>query len=152
MRKIFTLYAGMVRYKLTAHNVFINTSLTFSQRMFRELIKKRDQWIKSEPWLPHLDDEIISRASMKNYITECVRIAWRMVNLLPPLKIVQVNQVHGEKFDDFFQTEKEEGKEKTPTITVCVWPALIDYDGDEVLVKGAAVIIPKPKRQREQVV
>ncbi|KAL9965718.1 hypothetical protein ACROYT_G029560 [Oculina patagonica] len=127
----------------------VNCDLTdLEKRMLRELTKKRDQWRKSEPWLPHLDDEIISRTSMKNYITECVRIAWRMVNLLPPLKIVQVNQVHGDKFDDFFQTEKEEAKEKTPTMTVCVWPALTDYDGDEVFVKGTAVIIPKPKRQQ----
>lgn len=130
--------------------LLISTSLTFSQRMIRELTKKYDQWTKSEPWLPLLDDEIISR--MKSYITECVRIAWRMVNLLPPLKIVLTNQVHSAKFDDFFQTEKEEAKEKTPTITVCVWPALTDYDGDEVLVKGTAVIIPKPKRQQEHAV
>lgn len=114
--------------------------------MLIELKKHRDQWTKSEPWLPHLDDEIISK--MKNYITECVRIAWRMVNLLPPLKIVQVNQVHGEKFNDFFERE-EEVKEKTPTITVCVWPALTDYNSDEVLVKGTAAIIPKPKQQRQ---
>ena len=128
----------------------VNTSLTFPQRMFRELKKKRDQWIKSEPWLPQLDDEILSR--MKSFITECVRIAWRMVNLLPPLKIVLESQVCDERFEDFFHTEKEEVREKTPTITLCVWPALTDYDGDEVLVKGTVVIIPKPKRQQECVV
>lgn len=120
--------------------------------MFRELTKKRDQWMKSEPWLPQLDDKIILGSRMKSYITDCVRIAWRMVNLLPPLKIVLANQVHGERFEDFFQTEKEEVKEKTETITVCVWPALTDYDSDEVLVKGTVVIIPKPKRQQEHLV
>jgi len=108
---------------------------------------KRDQWIKTEPWLPQLDDEILSR--MTGYINECVRIAWRMVNLLPPLKIVLENQVCGERFEDFFQTENEEVTEKTPTNTLCVWPALTDYRGDEVLFKGAVVIIPKPKRQQE---
>ncbi len=116
--------------------------------MVIELKKYRDQWRKSEPWLPHLNDEMITK--MKNYITDCVRIAWRMVNLLPPLKIVLVNQVHGEKFDEFFEREEPEVKESTPTITVCVWPALADYDSDEVLVKGTAAILPKPKQQQQQ--
>lgn len=71
-----------------------------------------------------------------------------MVNLLPPLKIVLVNQVHGERFNDFFDKEEEEVKEKTPTITVCIWPALSDYNSDEVLVKGTAAIIPKPLKQQ----
>jgi len=130
--------------------LFINASLIFPQRTFRELKKKRDQWIKSDPWLPQLEDEILSK--MKSFITDCVRIAWRMVNLLPPLKIMLANEVGGERFDDYFQTEKEEVKERTSTITLCVWPALTDYHGDEVLVKGTVVIIPKPKRQQEHVV
>lgn len=118
--------------------------------MFRELKKKRDQWIKSEPWLPQLHDEIISR--MKSFITECVRITWRMVNLLPPLKIMLANEVRDERFDDYFQTEEEETKEKTETTTLCVWPALTDHDSDEVLVKGRVVIISKPKRQQGHLV
>lgn len=114
--------------------------------------KERDQWIKSEPWLPQLGDEILSR--MKSFITDCVRIAWRMVNLLPPLKIMLTNEddLKGERFDDFFNTEKEEVKERTPTMTLCVWPALTDYDGNEVLVKGSVVIIQRPKRRQEQMV
>ena len=62
------------------------------------------------------------------------------------------DEVDVQKFDDYFQTEKEEVKEGTSTITLCVWPALTDYHGDEVLVKGTVVIIPKPKRQQECVV
>lgn len=58
----------------------------------------------------------------------------------------------GERFDDYFNTEKEAVEERTPTITLCVWPALTDYDGNEVLVKGKAVIIQKPKRRQEQLV
>lgn len=122
----------------------------FLQRMFRELKKKREQWIKSEPWLPQLEDEVLSR--MKSFITDCVRITWRMVNLLPPLKIMLASEVARERFDDYFHTEKEEVKEKTLTDTLCVWPALTDCDGDEVLVKGTVVIIPKPKRRHEQLV
>lgn len=153
----FVIYAGspqcsiFVKMQILAiYLQFINASLTFPQRTFRELKKKRDQWTKSYPWLPQLEDEILS--GMKSFITDCVRIAWRMVNLLPPLKIMLANEVDGEKFDDYFQTEKEEVKERTSTITLCVWPALTDYRSDEVLVKGTVVIIPKPKRQQEYVV
>ena len=128
----------------------LNTSLSFLQRMFRELKKKRDQWIKSEPWLPQLEDVVLSR--MKSFITDCVRIAWRMVNLLPPLKIMLTSEVARERFDDYFHTEKEEVKEKTLTDTLCVWPALTDCDGNEVLFKGTVVIIPKAKRRQEQLV
>ncbi|KAJ7330656.1 Mitochondria-eating protein [Desmophyllum pertusum] len=122
------------------------------EKMYLELKNHRDQWNRSEPWLPHLDDKII--AKMENYIKDCVRIAWRMVTLLPPLKIVLVNDgdLHDEQFDDFFQTEVEENKENTPTIEVCVWPALTDYNSDEVLVKGTSVIIPKPKQPKQHVV
>jgi len=116
--------------------------------LLKELKKHHDQWRKSEPWLPLLEDGIISR--MMSYITECVRIAWRMVNLLPPLKIVLVSQVHGERFNEFFEKEEEEVKEKTPTIKICIWPAVSDYTSGEVLIKGTAAIIPKPKQLKNQ--
>lgn len=122
--------------------------MLFQQEVLKELKKHNDQWRKSEPWLPLLDDEIISK--MTSYITDCVRIAWRMVNLLPPLKIVSVNQVHGEKFNEFFDKEEEEVKEKTPTIKVCIRPAVSDYISGEVLIKGTAAIIPKPKQLKNQ--
>ena len=70
-----------------------------------------------------------------------MRIAWRMVNLLPPLKIVLVSQVHGEKFNEFFEIEEEEVEEKASTIKVCIWPAVSDYLSGEVLIKGTAAII-----------
>ena len=73
-----------------------------------------------------------------------------MVNLLPPLKIVLVSQVHGEKFNEFFDQEEEEVKEKTPTIKVCIWPAVSDYISGEVIIKGTAAIIPKPKQLKNQ--
>jgi len=116
--------------------------------VLRELKNSHDMWRKSEPWLPLLDDDKISR--MRSYIMECVRIAWRMVNLLPPLKIVLVNQVHGERFNDHFDKEEEEVKEGMPTIKVCIWPAVSDYISDEVLVKGTAAIIQKPKQLKNQ--
>ena len=116
--------------------------------MLNELRKSHDKWRKSEPWLPFLDDDKISK--MMSYIMDCVRIAWRMVNLLPPLKIVLVNQVRGERFNNYFDKEEEEVKEGTPTIKVCIWPAVSDYISDEVLVKGTAAIIPKPKQLKNQ--
>lgn len=132
-------------------SIFINASLTFPQRTFEELKKKRDQWIISEPWLPQLEDEILSR--MKSFITDCLRIAWRMVNLLPPLKIMLADDdLKGERFDDFFHIEKEVVRESTLTRTLCVWPTLTDYDGNEVLVKGSVVMIQAPKRRQEQTV
>jgi len=115
----------------------------FQQEVIKELKKRSDQWKKSEPWLPLLDDEIISK--MTSYITECVRIAWRMVNLLPPLQIVSASKIRGEKFSELFEKEEEEVEENTPTLTVFIWPAVSDAITSEVLIKGTAAIIPEPK-------
>ena len=85
---------------------------------------------------------------VKNYIKDCVRIAWRMVNLLPPLKIKTIDDVQGRAFDEFFGTEVEENKEQAQTMKVCVWPAVTDRDHpDDVLLKGAAVILPIPTKK-----
>ena len=115
--------------------------ILLSQKTLAELKKFRDQWIKDDPMLPYLDDDILFK--MKNFITECVQISWRMVNQLPPIKIVQANKMHDERFEEFFEKEEEELKEKVPTMTICVWPALTDSKGDEVLAKGKAAIIPR---------
>ena len=115
--------------------------ILLSQKTLAELKKFRDQWIKDDPLLPYLNDDILVK--MKNFITECVQISWRMVTQLPPIKIVQANKMHGERFEEFFEKEEEELKEKVPTMTICVWPALTDSKGDEVLAKGKAAIIPK---------
>lgn len=118
--------------------------ILLSQKTFAELKKFRDQWIKDDPMLPYLDDDILFK--MKNFITECVQISWRMVNQLPPIKILQANQMYGERFEEFFEIEKEL-KEKVPTMTICVWPALTDSKGHEVLAKGKAAIIPSRQTQ-----
>ena len=119
--------------------------ILLSQKTLAELKKFREQWKKDDPLLPYLDDDILSK--MKNFIAECVQISWRMVNQLPPIKIVQANKMHGERFEEFFEKEEEELKEKVPTMTICVWPALTDYMGHEVLAKGKAAIIPKRQTQ-----
>ena len=59
------------------------------------------------------------------------------------MKITLANEVHGKKFEEFFEKEEEELKERVSTVTICVWPALTDFKGDEVLAKGKAAIIPK---------
>ena len=111
------------------------------QKTLTELRKFRDQWRKEDPLLPYLDDNILLK--MKNFIAECVQISWRMVNQLPPIKITQANKVHGERFEEFFEMEEEEVTERASTVTICVWPALTDSEGDEVLAKGKAAIIPR---------
>lgn len=115
--------------------------ILLSQKTLTELRKFREEWVKEDPLLPHLDDDILCK--MKNFITECVQISWRMVNQLPPMKITLANKVRGKKFEEFFEKEEEELKERVPTVTICVWPALTDFKGDEVLAKGKAAIIPK---------
>lgn len=111
------------------------------EKTVTELKKFRDQWRKEDPLLPYLDDNILLK--MKNFIAECVQISWRMVNQLPPIKITQANKVHGERFEEFFEMEEEEVTERASTVTICVWPALTDSEGDEVLAKGKAAIIPR---------
>ena len=112
----------------------------------RELTSLRDQWKKKHPWLPYLEDNILAHAKIKNYVKECLRIAWRMVNLLPPLKIVTPVEVQDKAFDDFFEREIDDNKENADTMKVCVWPAVIDEDNpNDVVVKGTVAIIPRQK-------
>ena len=69
-----------------------------------------------------------------------------MVNLLPPLKIVTIDKVESKsKLDEYFEKEVEENKEKTQTMNVCVWPAVMDCYNNEVLLKGKLTLIPSPK-------
>lgn len=84
---------------------------------------------------------------MKNYIKECLRIAWRMVNLLPPLKVVTPDEVcEKAAFDEFFDKEIDASKENADTMKVCVWPAVIEGDNpNDVIVKGAMAIISRQK-------
>ena len=115
--------------------------ILLSQKTLTELRKYRDEWIKEDHLLPYLDDDILLK--MKNFIAECVQISWRMVNQLPPLKIEPANKVRPRRFEEFFEKEEEELTEKVPTVTICVWPALIDSNSDEVLAKGKALIVPR---------
>ena len=82
---------------------------------------------------------------MQSFIRDCLRLAWRMVNLLPPLKIVTVDEVDVGKLDEYFEKEVEEIRDSTKTMNVCVWPAVMECYNDEVLQKGGLAIIPKPK-------
>ena len=82
---------------------------------------------------------------MQSFIRDCLRLAWRMVNLLPPLKIVTVDEVDVGKLDEYFEKEVEENRERRKTMNVCVWPAVMECYNDEVLQKGGSAIIPKPK-------
>lgn len=105
----------------------------------------REFWAEHYPWLPYLDDNAMKNLKVKNYIKDCVRISWRMVNLLPPLNIMTIDDLQDRAFDEFFDTDVEENKENAQTMKVCVWPAVTDphHPGD-VLVKGAVVVLPKP--------
>lgn len=116
------------------------------KEMMRKLTSLRDQWKKKYPSLPYLEDTILNHVRMKNYIKECLRIAWRMVNLLPPLKVVTPDEVCEKAFDEFFDKEIDANKENADTMIVCVWPAVIDGDNlNEVIVKGTVAIIPRQK-------
>lgn len=107
---------------------------------------RRDQWKTENPLLPYLEDSILTHTRIKNYIRECLRVAWRMVNLLPPLKIVTPDAVPGNAFDSFFEKEIDDNKENAHTMQVCVWPAVIDGDNlNDVILKGMVAIIPRPK-------
>ena len=111
-----------------------------------ELTSFRDYWQDQYPWLPYLEDNKMKSDRMKSFIKECLRIAWRMVNLLPPLKIVTIDKVESRsKLDEYFEKEVEENKEKTQTMNVCVWPAVMDCYNNEVLLKGKLTLIPSPK-------
>ena len=114
--------------------------------MMTELQQRYQEWRTSSPMIPHLDDGILKNTKMANYIKECLRLAWRMVNLLPPLTLVKMSQVHGAPLDFFFEREVEETKENAQTLEVCVWPAVSNLENPkEVHVKGTMAVIPRPK-------
>ena len=114
--------------------------------MMTELIQRHEEWRKHSPMLPYLDDDILKNTKLASYINECLRLAWRMVNLLPPLTLVTVNQVRGHKLDDFFDKEVDENKENAQTLEVCVFPAVSNLENpNEVHVKGTMAVIPRPK-------
>lgn len=73
-----------------------------------------------------------------------------MVNLLPPLQIMTIDQIEVGKLDEYFEKEVEENRESTKTMNVCVSPAVMDCYNNEVLQKGGLAIIPKPKNQGYQ--
>lgn len=120
-------------------------NFSFPQKFMEDLMTRREEWKERYPWLPYLDDSTIKSERMRNYVKDCLRLAWRMVNLLPPLKIVTLDEVGDRKYDECFEIEMEENREKAKTMHVCVWPAVVDADNDEVLVKGAVAVIPRPK-------
>lgn len=126
-------------------------NFSFLQKFMDELGTQRDRWKERYSWLPYLEDSTINSERMRNYIRDCLRLAWRMVNLLPPLKIVTLDEVGGRKYDECFEIEMEENRENAETMNVCVWPAVIDCDNGEVLVKGAVAVIPRPKNLPMQV-
>lgn len=117
----------------------------FPQKLVTELTKCRDSWQGRYPWLPYLEDSKMRNEKMKSFIKDCLRLAWRMVNLLPPLKIVTIDHIEVGKLDEYFEKEVEENRESTKTMNVCVWPAVMDCYNDEVLQKGGLAIIPKPR-------
>lgn len=127
---------------------YILNVLFFKQKFLGELKKRSsEEWKKSYPWLPCLDDDIMKNEKMKNFISDCLRLAWRMVTLLPPLKIETIDEEKRKKFDYYFEKEVEENKERSETMNVCVWPTLMVCDSDEVVQKGVVAVIPKPKPQ-----
>ena len=119
--------------------------ILLSQKTISELRKRRESWRNENPLLPNLDDNVLFK--MKNFITECVEVSWKMVNQLPAMKIALPNKEDGDRLEEFFEKEEEELTEGVPTVTICVWPALTDFKGDEVLAKGKAAIIPRPQTQ-----
>ena len=123
----------------------ISSVFIFPQKLVTELTKCRDSWRRCYPWLPYLEDSIMRNEKMQSFIRDCLRLAWRMVNLLPPLKIVTVDEVDVGKLDEYFEKEVEENRDSTKTMNVCVWPAVMECYSDEVLQKGGLAIIPKPK-------
>lgn len=121
----------------------------FKQKFLGELVKRsREEWKKSFPWLPCLDDEMMKNKKMKTFISDCLRLTWRMVTLLPPLKIETIDGEKQKKLKDYFEVQVEDNKENSETISICVWPIVIDCESNEVLEKGEVAIIPKPKTQQ----
>ena len=58
-----------------------------------------------------------------------------MVNLLPPLQIMTIDQIEVGKLDEYFEKEVEENRESTKTMNVCVWPAVMDCYNDKFCKK-----------------
>ncbi|XP_068685171.1 uncharacterized protein [Montipora foliosa] len=116
------------------------------KKMMTELQQCYHEWRRSSPMLPYLDDDMLKNTKLASYVKECLRLAWRMVNLLPPLTLVTADQARRDTLDAFFTIEVEETTETAQTLQVCVWPAVSNLENpNEVHVKGTMAIIPRPK-------
>jgi len=88
----------------------------------------QDQLIQLLPEFPSLS----KLPGIATYTTECCRVAWSMVNQIPPMEMEHSQ----DKFSPSLHTRFHASSDKSNKIKMYVWPAIVDSADKNVLYKG----------------
>lgn len=105
-------------------------------KYFVQLVKKwicslqdvQDQLIQLLPEFPSLS----RLPGIAKYTAECCRVAWSMVNQIPPMEMEHSQ----DKFCANMHTRFHASSDKNSKIKMYVWPALVESGTKNVLFKG----------------
>ena len=112
--------------------------------------KKWTEWFDKDASFAHAPTQEVL-LKLDSYIKACIRLTWRMVTQLPPLRL----EYHSPRFDRHIHkktacqdtTEKNPGNEERlgQEIFCYLWPGLFD-GGDRLILQGQVLC----KMQREK--
>lgn len=112
--------------------------------------KRWNEWFEKNESIVHAPTQEVL-VKLNSYIKECIRLTWRMVTELPPLRL----EYHSLRFDHRIHkktayestTEKNPGNEENSgdEILCYLWPGLLD-GGDRLILPGQVLC----KMRREE--
>lgn len=103
--------------------------VTKNNNLYRFCIQDvQDQLIQLLPEFPSLS----RLPGISAYSADCCRVAWAMVNSIPPMEL----EHSLEKYTDATHTRFHASVEKNNKIKMYVWPTLIDTGSKAILFKG----------------
>lgn len=105
---------------------FQSTTQTFNvEPVVRDV---QDQLVQLLPEFPSLS----RLPGIASYTTDCCRVAWSMVNQIPPMELEHSH----DKFSQTMHTRFHASSDKNNKIKMYVWPTLVDSGSKNVLYKG----------------
>ncbi|XP_020627867.1 uncharacterized protein LOC110065112 [Orbicella faveolata] len=131
------LDAFLISLKETAH---ICNLQCLEKDVAESSLKKWTEWFDKNVSLVHTPTQEVL-VKLDSYIKACIRLTWRMVTQLPPLRL----EYHSPRFDRHIHkktayqntTEKNPGNEESlgEEILCYLWPGLLD-GGDRLILQG----------------
>lgn len=105
---------------------FQSTASTFNLEVIVKDVQS--QLIHLMPEFPSL----ARKPGIELYCVHCCRVAWAMVNQIPPMELEHSSN----KFNDAMHTRFHASSEKHSKVKMYVWPSLVDSGSKAVLFKG----------------